>query len=326
MPDKANEARRHTIPKARYKVTNWPEYDKALQQRGSLTVWVTPEALAAWHPPKTGRRGRSREYSDLAIETGHLLRLAFGRPWRQTEGLLGSLATLLGLSIGVPDHTTFSRRSPGLSLARSLAQAQRTGPVHVVIDSTGLKVYGAGAWLAEKHGERGQRSWRKLHLAVDPNSGEILASELTTTEEGDAALVGPLLDQITGLIASVTADGAYDGEPVYRAVAERQPDPPAAVIIPPRATAVASPTADTTPTQRDRHIGMIHDKGRMGWQRAVGYGKRSLGETAVFRYKTTLGRSLRARTLSSQKTEARVACSVLNRMTRLGMPVSQRIA
>src|SRR5829696_685264 len=326
MPYKANEARRHKIPKARYKVCNWPEYDKALQQRGSLTMWVTPEALAAWHPPKTGRRGRSREYSDLAIETGHLLRLALGRPWRQTEGLLGSPATLLGLSIGVPDHTTPSRRSPGLSLARSLAQAQRTGPVYVVIDSTGLKVYGADAWLAEKHGERGQRSWRKLHLAVDPNSGEILASELTTTEEGDAALVGPLLDQITGLIASVTADGAYDGEPVYRAVTERQPHPPAAVIIPPRATAVPSPTADTTPSQRDQHLRMIQDRGRLGWQRAVGYGRRSLGETAVFRYKTIIGRSLRARTLSSQKTEARVACSVLNRMTRLGMPVSQRIA
>src|SRR5829696_9264787 len=326
MPYKANEARRHKIPKARYKVCNWPEYDKALQQRGSLTMWVTPEALAAWHPPKTGRRGRSREYSDLAIETGHLLRLALGRPWRQTEGLLGSPATLLGLSIGVPDHTTPSRRSPGLSLATSLAQAQRAGPIHVVIDSTGLKVYGAGEWLAEKHGERGQRSWRKLHLAVDPNSGAILASELTSNDEGDAVLVGPLLDQIPGPIASVTADGAYDGEPVYRAVAARQPDPPAAVIIPPRATAVASPTANTTPTQRDRHIGMIHDKGRMGWQRAVGYGKRSLGETAMFRYKVIIGRGLRARTLPSQKTEARFACAVLNRMTRLGMPVSQRTA
>src|SRR5215213_7518760 len=209
MPYKANEARRHKIPKARYKVCNWPEYDKALQQRGSLTMWVMPEALAAWHPPKTGRRGRSCEYSDLAIETGHLLRLALGRPWRQTEGLLGSLATLLGLSIGVPDHTTFSRRSPGLALAPSLAQAQRAGPIHVVIDSTGLKVYGAGEWLAETHGERGQRSWRKLHLAVDPNSGAILASELTSNDEGDAALVGPLLDQIAGPIASVTADGAY---------------------------------------------------------------------------------------------------------------------
>ena len=326
MPYKANEARRHRIPRARYRVTNWPEYDRALQRRGSLTVWVTPEALAAWHPPKTGRRGRSRTYSDMAIETGHLLRLAFGRPWRQTEGLLRSLATLLGLDIGIPDHTTFSRRSPGLTLAGALAEAQRSGPVHVVIDATGLKVHGAGEWLVEKHGERGRRSWRKLHLAVDPGTGEILASALTTTEEGDASQVGPLLEQITGPIASVIADGAYDGEPVYRAVAEHQPDPPAAVVVPPRASAVPSPTADTAPTQRDQHIRIIREKGRMGWQRAVGYGKRSLGETAMFRYKAIIGRGLRARTLPAQKTEARVACSVLNRMTRLGMPVSQRIA
>jgi hypothetical protein len=213
MPYKANEPRRHKIPRARYRVSNWPEYDRALQHRGSLTVWVTPEALAAWHPPKTGRRGRSCTYSDIAIETGHLLRLAFGRPWRQTEGLLRSLATLLGLDIGVPDHTTFSRRSPGLVLARSLAEAQRSGPVHVVIDSTGLKVYGAGEWLAETHGERGRRTWRKLHLAVDPNSGEILASELTTSEEGDASQVSPLLEQITSPIASVIADGAYEPTP-----------------------------------------------------------------------------------------------------------------
>src|SRR3712207_2796235 len=281
MPYKANEPRRHRIPRARYRVTNWPDYDRALQRRGSLTVWVTPEALAAWHPPKTGRRGRSPHYAEIAIETGHLLRLAFGRPWRQTEGLLRSLATLLGLDIGVPDHTTFSRRSPGLVLARSLAQAQRTGPVHVVIDSTGLKVYGAGEWLAETHGERGRRTWRKLHLAVDPDNGEILASALTTTEEGDAALVGPLLEQIQGPIASVIADVAYDGEPVYRAVAQRQPDPPAAVIIPPRATAVPSSTADTTPSQRDQHLRMIQDKGRLGWQKAVGYGRRAPGGGAV---------------------------------------------
>src|SRR3954452_4207128 len=187
MPYKANEARRHTIPRARYKVTNWSEYDRALQQRGSLTVWVTPEALAAWHPPKTGRRGRSPQYAEIAIETGHLLRLAFGRPWRQTEGLLRSLATLLRVDIGTPDHMTFSRRSPGLALASALARAQRTGPVHVVIDATGLKVYGAGEWLAEKHGERGKRTWRKLHLAIDPSTGEILASELTSNEEGDAS-------------------------------------------------------------------------------------------------------------------------------------------
>src|SRR3712207_3756032 len=166
MPYKANEARRHKIPRARYRVANWvanwPEYDRALQRRGSLTLWVTPEALAAWHPPRTGRRGRSPQYAAIAIETGHLLRLAFGRPWRQTEGLLRSLATLLGVDIGIPDHTTFSRRSPGLALTSSLAEAQRAGPVHVVIDATGLKVYGAGEWLVEKHGGRGRRAWRKL--------------------------------------------------------------------------------------------------------------------------------------------------------------------
>src|SRR5919199_1710563 len=183
MPYKANEARRHRIPRARYRATNWPEYDGALQRRGGLTVWVTPGALAAWHPPGTGRRGRSRTYSDVAIETGHLLRLAFGRPRRQTEGLLRSLAAPLGAGIGIPDHTTFSRRSPGLTLAGSLAEAQRTEPVHVVIDATGLKVRGAGEWLAETHGGRGRRTWRKLHLPVDPGGGEILASGLTTAEE-----------------------------------------------------------------------------------------------------------------------------------------------
>src|SRR5918998_5658949 len=238
MPYKANEARRHRIPRARYRVTNWPAYDRALQHRGSLAVWVTPEALAAWHPPRTGRRGRSPQYAAIAIETGHLLRLAFARPWRQTEGLLRSLATLLGVGVGIPDHTTFSRRSPGLTLAGSLARAQARGPVHVVIDATGLKVHGAGEWLAETHGGRGKRTWRKLHLGVDPGTGEILASELTTTEEGDASQVGPLLAQIQGPIASVTADGAYDGEPVYRAVAERQPETHVAVVIPPRASAV----------------------------------------------------------------------------------------
>jgi len=191
MPYKANEARRHKIPRASYKVTNWPEYDRALQQRGSLTVWVTPEALAAWHTPHTGGRGRPRDYSDVAIETGHLLRLAFGRPWRQTEGLLRSITVLLGLNVSVPDHTTFSRRSPGLVVATALAQAQANGPVHVVIDATGLMVFGAGEWLVEKHGERGTRTWRKLHLAVNPISGEILASELTSNDEGDASQVGP---------------------------------------------------------------------------------------------------------------------------------------
>ena len=137
-----------------------------------------------------------------------MLRLAMGRPWRQTEGMLGSIMDLLGLELSVPDHTTFSRRSVDLGVATALRKA--SGPVHVVIDSTGLKVFGIGEWQLEKHGGKPRRTWRKLHLTVDPDSGEILASELTTTEEGDASLVGPLLDQIPSPIASLTADGAYD--------------------------------------------------------------------------------------------------------------------
>ena len=129
MPYKANEPRRHKIPRARYKVRNWPEYDRALQQRGSLTIWVTPEALAAWHPPRTGQRGRPRGYSDVAIETGHLLRLAFGRPWRQTEGLLHSLTTLLGVSVGVPDpHHVFPAQPwPGARYGAGASPGERAG-------------------------------------------------------------------------------------------------------------------------------------------------------------------------------------------------------
>ena len=323
MPYPVNEAHRHKFPKAQYRVRNWGAYDRALQERGSLTVWVTPEALAAWHPPRTGGRGRARRYSDLAIETGHLLRLALGRPWRQTEGLWRSILALLGVRLGTPDHTTFSRRSIGLALAAEVRQTAK--PVHVVIDSTGLKIYGAGEWQREKHGERGRRTGRKLHLAVNPDRGEILASELTTNEVGDPSMVAPLLDQIPGIMASVTADGAYDGEPVYHAIAARQPQAPPAVIIPPRATAVLSPTADTAPSRRDRHIQTIQEKGRRVWQKAVGYGRRALVETAMFRYKTLISPALRAQKFAAQKTEARVACSVMNRMTQLGMPVSQRV-
>ena len=157
-------------------------------------------------------------------------------------------------------------------------------------DSSGLKIFGAGEWLHEKHGGKPRRSWRRLHLAVDPDSSDILAAELT--DEGDASLVGPLLDQIEGLVSAVLADGAYDGDPTYRTVLERHPD--AEVVIPPRSNAVLSDAAETEPTQRDQHIQLLAKKGRMGWQKAVGYGKRSLVETAFYRYKILIGRRLRS--------------------------------
>ena len=160
---------------------------------------------------------------------------------------------------------------------------------------------------------------------MHPDSGEILASELTTNEVGDPSMVSPWLDQIPATIVSVTAEGAYDGEPVYRAMTERQPQAPPAVIIPPRITAVLRSGADKIPSWRDRHIHLIQEKGRRSGEKAVGYGKRSLVETAMFPYKTLIGPTLRARKFAAQQVEARLACSVINRMTELGMPISQRV-
>jgi hypothetical protein len=189
-----------------------------------------------------------------------MLRLTFGRPWRQTEGMLASILHLLDVNLPDPDHTTFSGRSVDLTVK---AVRTATGPVNMVIDSTGLQVFGDGEWQREKHGGKGRRTWRKLHLSADPDIGQMFASELTTTEDGHASKVGSLLDQFLGPIASVMADGAYDGYPVYRTIAGRHPV--AAVIIPPRSTAVPSDTAETAPAQRDQRLRMIQEWGRCSW-------------------------------------------------------------
>ena len=187
----------------------------------------------------------------------------FGLALRQTEGLIGSIIGLLGLALRVPDHSTLSRRATTLQVPRP--QLRRDGePLHLLVDSTGLRLCGAGEWLLEKHGTRTRRSWRKLHIGVDAGSGLIVAASLTAKEVDDGAEVGPLLDQITGAVASFTADGGYDQDRVYAGVAERHPE--AAVIVPPRATAVPSDTAETAPTQRDRHLQHIAKYGRTAWR------------------------------------------------------------
>src|SRR3954454_20222803 len=251
MPHKYNAARRHGIPKRRYKVTNWKAYEAGLRQRGSLTIWFSEEAVAAWQAaPRTTPGGQAR-YSDLAVETALILRTVFHQPLRQTEGLVSSLLELMGLDLPVPDHSTLSRRSRTLAV---VSQAP-SGPVHLLVDSTGVKLSGTGEWLVEKHGTQRRRAWRKLHLGIDAKTGTIVASTLTSREVDDAAELGPLLDQIDDPLAAVVADGAYDQDRVYDAVAEHSAA--AAVVVPPRATAVLSPSAETDPTQRDRHIQVI---------------------------------------------------------------------
>jgi hypothetical protein len=203
-----------------------PAYDASLRQRGSLTIWFTEEAIAAWAAEPRTTRGGQPWYSPLAILTALTLRAVFRLAYRQAEGLIGSIIGLLGLTLHVPDHTTLSRRSATLVVPRPQPATADDGvrPLHLLVDSTGLKLCGAGEWLLEKHGTKMRRSWRKLHLGVDAGTGRIVASALTTKAVDDGAQTGALLDQITDPVASFTGDGSYDQDAVYAAVAERHPE------------------------------------------------------------------------------------------------------
>src|SRR5215218_7450406 len=322
MPLKMNTNRPLRF-RARYRIRNWPQYEAGLKRRGDLTLWLDEAALAGWQAPRRTTPGGQARYSDVAVELVLMLRLVFRLALRQAEGFAASVLRLLGQDLRVPDHTTLSRRGRGFAGQRP--ETVPHGPMHLVIDSTGLKLFGRGEWDAEKHG-RARRTWRKLHLAVDADSGEIVACVLTDNGADDAGEVPALLGQVEGEIASVTADGAYDGEPVYHAAASRQPDRPPDVVIPPRSSAVASTEDAGAQGQRDRHIRLIAEEGRMAWQKATGYDRRNHAETAVGRYKGLIGPRLRARGLPAQQGEAAIAVEVLNRMIRVAKPVSVRAA
>ena len=323
MPFKLNHDRRHHIPKQKRKVMNWREYDASLRQRGSLTVWFSDAAIEGWRAAPRTTRGGQPWYSPLAILTALTLRAVFRLALRQAEELISSVIHLLGLDLAVPDHTTLCRRAETLEVPRPRPRSDGE-PVHLLVDSTGLKLCGAGEWLIEKHGTRTRRSWRKLHLGVDADTGQIVAAMLTDKDADDAAQVGPLLDQVAAPVVSFTADGAYDQEGVAAAVAARHPE--AAVIVPPRSTAVPSETAATAPTQRDRHLQCITEHGRAAWQKASGYTIRARVEATIGRFKQVIGDGLRSRTDQRQATEVDVAVHALNRMLELGRPESVRIA
>ena len=249
----------------------------------------------------------------------------FRLAYRQAEGLLGSVVGLLGLSLPVPDHTTLSRRAATLDVPRPGNAGAGVGgePMHLLVDSTGLKLCGKGEWLLEKHGTATRRSWRMLHLGVDAETGRIVASTLTSKEVDGASQVDPLLSQVAGSVASFTGDGAYDQDRVYAGVAERHPD--ATVVVPPRANAVPSDTAETAPTQRDGHLQRIAEHGRMAWQNASGYNRRARVEAAINRWKQVIGDELRAHTDERWATEVAVAVHTLNRMLDLGHPSYVRV-
>ncbi|MBL6082808.1 IS5 family transposase, partial [Belnapia sp. T18] len=213
------------------------------------------------------------------------------------------------------------RRAETLEVSRPKPSSE---PVHLLVDSTGLRLCGPGEWLIEKHGTKRRRAWKMLQLATDADTGQIVASVLVDRDADDGSQVGPLLEQVDGSVTSFTGDGAYDRDDVYAEVTARHPD--AAVIVPPRASGVPSEAALYAPTQRDAHLRCVAERGRMGWQRASGYNWRALVEADISRWKHVIGDGLRSQTDGRQATEVAIAAKVLNHMLKLGRPEYVRIA
>lgn len=306
--------------KRKYRVTNWRAYNAVLVARGSLTLWFDEAAVAGWYEAeRTGGRGAPRRYAEVAVQCGLVIREVFRLPLRALTGFLDSLVRLLELALSIPDYSTFSRRAAGLTVW--IGRLAKQQPRHVVIDSTGLKVYGEGEWKVRQHGTTPRRTWRKLHLAVDGETHEVIAAELTAAFIGDAEVLPDLLGQLPTeeSIATVAADGAYDTHAGHQAVQNRQ----ANALIPPRADAVAwPPLAQDQPHPRTTILETIQQDGRKAWKQQSGYHQRSLAETAMFRLKNRFGGRLKNHRFDTQMTEAYARLAALHIITRLGMPDS----
>ncbi len=312
--DRDMKSRVHPKYKTKYHVQNWASYERALVRRGNVTVWLSPEAIAAWEPDGGGTRGGQRKYSDVAIETALTLRLIFHLPLRQAEGFLISVFGLMGVDLPSPDHTTLSRRGQHLDVM--LRRPPRDDGLHLLIDSTGLSMFGEGEWAATKHGGHGKRGWKKLHLGVD-RSGVIIAQALTDATVDDAVTGADLIGAVDGDVASVTADAAYDTLAFYNSARQRG----AKVVVPPVKTARLSRRRPRS-SARDRTIRKVTQLGRRRWKKEAGYHRQARVENTFFRYKSILGDRLRARSPGGQVVESELACNVLNRMTELGRPES----
>ena len=303
--------------KQQYRIRNWREYNKALVRRGSLTLWIDTHATDTWLDHDTPRRrGRRRRDTDAAILCALQLREVYHLPLRATEGLVRSILHLLQVELPTAHYSTLSRRARRLTL--SLAASQRKIK-HLVIDSSGLKVYGEGEWRMRTHGKQKRRTWRKLHISMDAETHQLTAAAMTDKDLLDRNAMAGLLAQTEADIERVCADGAYDFEQCYRAIKQHG----AVALIPPREDAVVRGKSPFE--QRDANVRAIKRMGRKEWKKASTYHKRSLVETAFFRLKTIFSDRLRSRTMETQTAEAKIRCLAMNRMTGLGMPESYAI-
>lgn len=310
--------------KAVYHVRNWSEYDKALVNRHSLTLWISEDMQKAWKYDGPKRRGAQFQYSDLAIESMLMLKEILHLTNRGVEGFVRSLFELMKINLPVPDHTTLSERGKYLEIE---LPRQAQGRMQIVMDSTGLKVYGEGEWKVRKHGWNKHRTWCKLHLMVDPISGEIQAADLTGANGHDSKSVGPMLAQLEPNveIETIAGDGGYDTWEVYDLIRARGPT--TKIMIPPQKNAKIKQHGNckAPPLPRDETLRAIRKSSRKNWKKEIGYHQRSLAETAMFRFKTIFDDQLSTRSLEAQTVQVRIRCKALNRMTHLGMPQSYKV-
>ena len=301
-----------------YKTRNWPAYYQALKRRGSLTIWFDP--AMKWKAAPTGKRGRQADYSDAAIQTCLTMKVLFGMALRQTTGFVESLLQLIGLDWDVPDFSTLSRRQKTLAVNIPFRGSQ--GPLHLLIDSTGIKVEGEGEWNARKHGGQKRRVWRKIHIGIDEETLEVRAVEVTGSHIGDAPVLPDLLNQIPAYeqISSVTADGAYDTRKCHDAIADRG----ARAVIPPRKNAKPWKTVTAGAIARNEALRASKYLGRALWRRWSGYHRRSRAETKMHCVKL-LGQRLMARDFDRLVAEFQVRVAVLNGYTALGIPVTEPV-
>jgi IS5 family transposase len=305
--------------KRTYRLRNWSQYNKALVRRGSLTLWVSDDMIAHWRETQhTGKRGAPRNYTDPVILCMATLQEVYHLPLRATEGLMLSVVKLLGVDLDVPDYTTLCRRRKVVEV--ELPRLRKDAPVHIVVDSTGIKVYGEGEWKVRQHGYSKRRTWRKLHFGVDQATHEFVAVVVSTNDFKDSQLLPDLLAQVEDEIKQVSADGAYDTRNCYEAIRARE----ARAAIPPRKGARIWQHGNTKGERhiRDENLREIRRTGRAQWKRESNYHRRSLAETQVFRVKMIFGERVSARSFEGQAAQMLVRCATLNRMTHLGMPDS----
>lgn len=303
-----------------YKIKNWSEYNQGLKRRGSLEIWIGRDIESQWYYSGEKKRGGQFKYSHVCIEMACILREVYHLPYRQLEGFIGSIVARLGWDVKVPDYTVINRRRKRLDVKLKDFRSNGKDRIYLVVDSTGLKVYGEGEWKVRQHGWSKYRTWMKIHLAIDEATSMIEGCATTTNSVDDASMIVPLLEQISGKIKKMAGDGAYDKRKVYEPLFQRKIKP----IIPPRKGARIQKHGKRPgkALPRDQNIRAIRKWGRKRWKQKIQYHRRSIAENIMYRFKLIFGEGLNSRTIHQQQVEVLLKCKILNRMTQLARPDS----